>query len=246
MKARGGKDATSEFVARFPRGAFIFREGDVGREMYIVQEGAVEILTTHQGQEERLALLEEGDFFGEMAMLEELPRTASARAVRDCVLVRIDRGAFDQLIRHNPEISIRMLRKLCHRLRTMELRGPLETPQLPQVGDTVVGPGPYLLHTPSGTRFPLAADGMTTIGRRDAATGLVPVVDLASLDPGRTTSRRHARLFRREGQWFLVEEVGVTNGTFCNKRRLAAGEEHPIASGDRLRFGMVELEFHHC
>jgi len=207
----------------------------------------VEILTEGEGKPRHLALLEEGDFFGEMAVLEELPRTASARAVTDCSLLRIDRATFDQLIRHNPEIAVRMLRKLCHRLRAAQPQG-MEAPvaAAPQVPASAPPAQAYLLHKASGTRFILKGAGEVTVGRKDPATGLVPTVDLGELDKQKTTSRRHAVLVFRDGAWYLREEVGVHNGTFVNGRRLSPGEACPVSPGDLLRFGLVELEFHHA
>ena len=61
-------------------GEYVFREGDLGTEMYIINEGKVEILNQVGDEEQLLAVLEKGDFFGEMSVLEDLPRAASARA----------------------------------------------------------------------------------------------------------------------------------------------------------------------
>jgi len=238
------KDDSLELVETFEEGAFVFREGERGDCMYIIEQGQVEILLEGEGKPRRLALLAEGDFFGEMAVLEELPRTASARAVTACSLLRIDRPTFDQLIRHNPEIAVRMLRKLCHRLRTVQPH-PLEAPAVP--APPVATPGgeaAFLLHKASGTRFPLGEGGEATVGRQDPATGLSPTVDLGEVDKQKTTSRRHAVLVFKDGTWYLREEVGVRNGTFVNGRRLAPGEACPVSPGDLLRFGLVELEFH--
>ncbi len=105
------------YFTRLTAGSDIFREGDAAAEMFIIQEGQVEICKQVDGQERRVAVLEEGDFFGEMAILEDLPRSASARALTACLMIRMDRATFDKMARHNPEIPIRMLRKLCRRLR---------------------------------------------------------------------------------------------------------------------------------
>ena len=68
-------------VVQFAPGEIIFSEGDVGGEMFILQTGRVEIVKLIGGEDRRLAILEKGDFFGEMSMLEEMPRNATARAV---------------------------------------------------------------------------------------------------------------------------------------------------------------------
>lgn len=231
----------------YPAGAYVFRQGEPGSEMFIIQEGRVEILTQKGQKELPLAVLDEGDFFGEMAVLEDLPRTASARAATACRLIRIDRQTFDQLIRHNPEIAVRMLRKLCHRLRSAQpqpLEAPAAVPEPPVPAATLGTSAPCLLHVGSDARFLLSIHQENGVGRKDPVTGLVPAVDLSAVDPQKTTSRRHATLFFRDGQWYLREEVGVRNGTFLNGQRLVAGEERTVSHGDRLRFGLVELEFH--
>ncbi|MCG6964459.1 MAG: cyclic nucleotide-binding domain-containing protein [Acidobacteria bacterium] len=112
-----GPVVEEQFFSKVAPGEFIFRENEPGAEMFIIQEGEVEIVKQIHGDLRQVAVLEEGDFFGEMAILEDMPRTAAARALTQATLLRIDRTTFNQLIRHNPEISVRMLRKLCHRLR---------------------------------------------------------------------------------------------------------------------------------
>src|ERR1700693_3643558 len=92
-------------------------EGEPGREMYIIEDGKVEIFKATGSQERQIALLEAGDFFGEMAILEDMPRSASARAMTDCKLLLIDHSTFDQMLREYPETAVRMLRKLSGRLR---------------------------------------------------------------------------------------------------------------------------------
>ncbi len=239
--------ALEDLQVTYPAGTYVFRQGEAGSEMFIIQEGKVEILTQKGQKEVLLAVLEEGDFFGEMAVLEDLPRTASARAVTACQLLRIDRQTFDQLIRHNPEIAVRMLRKLCHRLRSTQpqpLEAPATVPEPPPPERALETSAPCLLHVGTNARFLLSTQKENGVGRKDPVTGLVPAVDLSVVDPQKTTSRRHATLFLRDGQWYVREEVGVRNGTFVNGQRLAAGEERPLSHGDRVRFGLVELEFH--
>ena len=98
-------------------------EGDLGLAMYVIEMGEVEI-RKKLGEEERiLATLGKGDFFGEMCMLdEETPRSATAIALVDVDVVTINQSAFTFILTSNPEIAIRMMRKLSIRLRqTTEL-----------------------------------------------------------------------------------------------------------------------------
>ena len=112
-----GKSPFEKFLVSHPMGDIIFSEGDIGNEMFIIQSGTVELLKTIGGETRVLATLEKGDFFGEMSVLEDVPRTASARAKTDVELVRINGATFDAMLKWNTEIAIRMMRKLSRRLR---------------------------------------------------------------------------------------------------------------------------------
>jgi hypothetical protein len=101
-----------------PAGQTLFREGDKGAEMYILESGNVEILRG----DAVLATLEPGDFFGEMAILEDQPRFATARAKTDLRVLKIERAAFADLLRANVEIAVRIMRKLAARQRRTEQR----------------------------------------------------------------------------------------------------------------------------
>ena len=106
-----------DFIVNFKAGDIVYREGDPGAEMFIVQSGVVQVFRDLGGQEQILAVMEKGDFFGEMSVLEGTPRTATARAAEDCELVEVNSTVFDRMIRGNIEIAVRMLRKLSARLQ---------------------------------------------------------------------------------------------------------------------------------
>ena len=82
------------------------------------------------------------------------------------------------------------------------------------------------------------------IGRWDADSGIFPDVDLDSDDPEAKVSRRHARITRRGGQYY-IEDLGSTNGTFINRgRRLLPGDRQPLHDGDEIIIGKTFLRFH--
>ncbi len=112
-----GRDLFKEFTTRRKKGEVIYNEGDLGTEMYVVQSGAVRIFRAAGGIKQELSVMERGDFFGELAVLEGLPRTASAEAIDDVELIEINSTTFDKMIRGNIEIAVRMLRKLSNRLQ---------------------------------------------------------------------------------------------------------------------------------
>ena len=107
----------AKFGKRFPTGTVLFREGDSGEEMFILQSGKVKISKKIRGVEKTLATLEKGEFFGEMAILNDKPRSASAETIEDCDMLVIDRKTFETLLRSNVEIAIRFIKRLADRLR---------------------------------------------------------------------------------------------------------------------------------
>src|SRR5207245_1953580 len=110
-------DPFKEFSVKRKKGETIYVDGDLGNEMYVVQSGAVRIFRELAGVKQELAIMEKGDFFGEISVLEGLPRSASAEALDDVELIEINSTTFDKMIRSNIEIAVRMLRKLSNRLQ---------------------------------------------------------------------------------------------------------------------------------
>ncbi len=110
-------DTFKHLTSRWKKGDVVYREGDLGNEMYVVQSGAVRIFRELAGVKQELAIMEKGDFFGEIAVLEGLPRSASAEALDEVELIEINSTTFDKMIRSNIEIAVRMLRKLSNRLQ---------------------------------------------------------------------------------------------------------------------------------
>jgi len=111
-----------DYIVRYRKGDRIYATGDAGTEMYIVQSGAVEIFKESGGARVSLAVMEKGDFFGEMALIESMPHSTNATAVEDCELIEINSTLFDKMIKGNIEIAVRMLRKLSIRLRDASRR----------------------------------------------------------------------------------------------------------------------------
>ena len=101
----------------YKAGERIFSEGQLGKEMYVVESGRIRIFLTSQNRELTLAVLMRGDFFGEMALLEDLPRSASASAIEETRLIAIEKEDFKYLIREHPEIAMKVLGRFSGRLR---------------------------------------------------------------------------------------------------------------------------------
>jgi CRP/FNR family cyclic AMP-dependent transcriptional regulator len=108
------------FGKEFPKGTVLFREGDPGKEMFVLQSGRVAITKRVRDVEKVLAILGPGEFFGEMAIISNRPRVASALVQDDAKVLVIDPKTFEGMIRGNSEIAVRMIKKLAERLNEMD------------------------------------------------------------------------------------------------------------------------------
>ncbi len=96
----------------------IFSEGEVGDALYILVSGVVKVFrTSSDGRIKTLALLQKGDFLGEMAILEKEIRSANVRAVEDAEMLVINRRDFEVSLTTNPQIAFKIMETLCARLR---------------------------------------------------------------------------------------------------------------------------------
>ncbi len=102
----------------FVSGETIFQEGQAGSKMYVVKEGEVELL--FRGK--TIATVGKGGILGEMAIIDNRPRSATARATAGCELMPIDHATFLALIRQKPSFAIEVMKVLVERLRLMNER----------------------------------------------------------------------------------------------------------------------------
>ena len=113
---------------KFPKDAVIFEEGSVGDYMYLIRDGQVKVTKmSDDGREKILEMLEPGDFFGEMSLLDREPRSASIKTTSACLLLALSRQDFLDLLRQNPDASMEMIRVMSHRIRETDeqIRGLL-------------------------------------------------------------------------------------------------------------------------
>jgi F420-non-reducing hydrogenase small subunit len=109
------------FGITFEKGGIVFSQGDMGDTMFIIQSGAVEISQSQNGTKAVLALLERGAFFGEMALIDKHPRSASATAISRCRLLPLTRVSLTERIRHDPGVVVHLLKTLCERINDTNL-----------------------------------------------------------------------------------------------------------------------------
>jgi len=100
-----------------PAGTVLFKEGDSGREMYVIQAGKVKISKKVRNEEQTLAVIGAGEFFGEMAIFNNKPRSATATVLEECKVLVVDPRTLEAMIKGNTEIAVRMIKKLAARLQ---------------------------------------------------------------------------------------------------------------------------------
>lgn len=265
-----------KLLNQFSAQAIIFDEGDEGDFMYFIHEGEVQIEKKIGQNFEPVALLEKGDFFGEMALLESgNQRSARARAVTNCALLKVNSHSFEKLLSSNIEIAIRMIRKYTEKLKKansqiehlIKENGAKLAEPTTENSDTIADhnhrnamealaqrsinqsapPSPSenlaLLQDQISHKSFFLKSYMNYIGRVDPVTNIAPDLDLTELDTDRSVSRRHAKIFFEDAQVYLMEELGVANGTFINGKRIEPAQKVKISSGDELQFGDVKLAF---
>jgi CRP/FNR family cyclic AMP-dependent transcriptional regulator len=114
----GDLNFSDKFLKSFGNGEVIFEEGSVGRHMYVVVSGQVDIRMKAGEGEAVVATLGKGELFGEMALVDSLPRSASAVAVGDDTsAVEIDHAQFAYLVGQQPAFALIILKALSLRLR---------------------------------------------------------------------------------------------------------------------------------
>lgn len=112
---------------RFEAGEVIFNELTLGRDLYLILDGIVRIKKfTRYGGESLLAVLHDGDFFGELSIIDGLPRSARAEAVQACVIASFKASDFRKLIKNEDPFTLNLLQNLARRLRTMDQTFVLE------------------------------------------------------------------------------------------------------------------------
>jgi pSer/pThr/pTyr-binding forkhead associated (FHA) protein len=164
---------------------------------------------------------------------------------------------FGDMIKANPEIAVRMLRKQSIRLRetnrqveSLMAGGALPAPSASEASPPVPATSgtlqaeakAYFISPSTGNVFPVFSNE-ALLGRFDSVTGQSPEVDLTKEDQSRNISRRHARLVVKDGKFFIAEEIGTMNGTFLNGKKLSNGVLTPIKDGDEITLCRLVLNF---
>ncbi len=108
--------SNEEFNRFYPKSTMIFSESQPGQELYIIQKGSVKITKIVDNNEVLLAVLKQGDIFGEMSLLEDRPRSASAIAHEDAYLLAVNKANFERMVSSQPQIVTRLTQLLAERI----------------------------------------------------------------------------------------------------------------------------------
>ena len=107
---------------KYAKGDVIFRQGEMGDCMYVIQKGEVEAIAEADGREIRLRTMGRNEFFGEMALFEKETRTATIRATKPTRLLTIDKKNFLGGIHEDPSLAFRIVQTMSHRIRDLTER----------------------------------------------------------------------------------------------------------------------------
>ena len=156
------------------------------------------------------------------------------------------------MLRKNPEVAVRIIRKYSKRLREANtllerLVGREVDSEHGALDATQSAPAEVhhrhrLVDLTTGAEFFFSKGDETTIGRADPVTGILPDVDLTSVDANRSVSRRHAKIICSGNEYFMLEEVGTVNGTYVNDQRIPTGTPVAIHNGDAIKIGLIAMK----
>jgi CRP/FNR family cyclic AMP-dependent transcriptional regulator len=131
----GETSSFQRFLQSYQKSEIIFQEGSIGDEMYLIHSGKVLLsVKRNEAEEASLAVLNPGDFFGEMALVDDCCRSATASALEDNTqLIALDKAKFLYMVQQQPQFALSVMHILCQRLRDLNKQLPS---QLSSKGDS--------------------------------------------------------------------------------------------------------------
>ncbi len=123
--------ATGDLGKVYEDGETIIRQGESDNSMYVVLEGMVEVVVAEGKEIVRLAVMGEGDFFGEMGLFEHRPHSATVRAVGQARILTVDKRTIFRKIKQDPSLALRLLETMSGRIRQMNTEFLAERTRVP-------------------------------------------------------------------------------------------------------------------
>lgn len=217
-------------------GEIIYREGDPGDSVYIIQDGQVEVLRDIDGENVCLAVLRKGAIFGEAGVLREKPRSTTTRALDAVSLVRISKETFLSTFRRDSPLALPLLRMLCDRLAQLDDRlpgGPIagETARMDEVARIRLLPAGPEMETQIGSDGIEIGELPYRVGRqpRPGEPPHAASSELALRSQGsEQLSIRHFSIAEHDGV-LVFQDLGSHLGTLVNGLRVAHFEQSDTA-----------------
>jgi CRP-like cAMP-binding protein len=215
------------YRATYKPGEAVFRQGDKSGFAYSVVSGTVRIEQTRDGAVAVLAQLGPGEVFGEMGLVEERPRSASAIAESEVQLNAITEEEFFDLLFNKPEEGLRYLLALFERLRTMNARLALQAAEpapiaMPALSACLIAQGEAAVAALGTAQVELQTPRVL-IGRGQRDGSSKNDITLQDKDPYQV-SRSHVALERTPAGWAIVDR-GSFLGTLVNGQRIGGKRE---------------------
>ena len=230
-------------IRQYLAGELIFQEGDTSDLAFIIRSGRVEIFKGAGHRETRLALLDAGGIFGEMGLVEDRVRSASARAVEPVVATAVDRQEFLEMLMRRPQEAMGLLRTLFERLRMANQAllarsaGPAGRPGMLRVLMRPLTPDAGVALPPNGLaidRFPFRIGRRPVPGESDLLS--MNELLLADRAPHQVSLNHFA--IDLDGGNAVVRDRGSREGTIVNDTEIGGRGLHDVAL---LRLGENEV-----
>lgn len=213
----------------------IFTKGDPSDYAYLIKTGEVEILDNYPKEPFRLAVLTDGDIFGEMGLVDERPRNLTARAISETRVSKISRDAFIDMILHQPEEAFRYLRMFFERLRAMNMRvshSKSNDKSPPPTAEKTVNFSVTLIPKAPAAKNVVAAEGLEItrfpfrVGRRSTRSeDPLEINDLILPDAHPFNVSRNHFSIEKNADGILIHDRGSYLGTIVNGK-LLGGHHH--------------------
>lgn len=240
----------------FKKGDIIIQENDFGEEIYILDQGTVEVSSIINGNPTVLGVLSNGEIFGEMAVIDEKPRSATVTALEDCRVKVLHRDLFLDVLQMDKDISVKILRSLFSRLRRANLQNMKNITEKKE--ETTIQ------HTPVQKVQSIRLEGITTHSKNTLPRNPFPIQhfpfvigrvttdpfakqDLALHDQRPFQISRHHLLFERIGDRIIVTDMGSRLGFQIGENRFGGHQQGnnstQLSDGDILIVGSGRSEF---
>lgn len=122
----------------YANGEIVVRQGEIGDCMFVIQKGQLEVLRSGKDGEVRVATLEEGEIFGEMAIFEREVRSATVRALGEARVMTVDKKTFLRRVQEDPSLAFNLVRMMSRRIRKLSGEiAELRPGSAPQAQDTL-------------------------------------------------------------------------------------------------------------